>query len=306
MSTINYTIIVPHKNSFDSLLKLLESIPVREDFEVIIVDDNSNTVEIEKIKNHSFNNNVNLLFNSKSEGPGKARNLALNHTSGKWILFADADDFFSEKMELLLDKYFEAEEDIIYFGTSSIYNDTGEPAYRHIRYLKLVVDYLKSQVNEDALRYYFTPPWSKMIRSELILNNNIRFDEILVSEDVLFSLKSAFHAKTINATAEVLYFVTVSSGSLTNSFSKNHFDAKFRAALRANDFLASINKKQQQQSALYFLAKSYKFGANYVFFVIGELIKHRSNLFIGLEKIFTLRKVLNERENSKYMQKINK
>jgi glycosyltransferase involved in cell wall biosynthesis len=300
-----YTVIIPHKNSFDSLIKLLKSVPTRKDFEIIIVDDNSNTFEKEKINEHSFNRNVNIIFNSKSEGAGKARNIALERASGKWILFADADDFYSQNMELLLDKFFESKQDIIYFGTSSIYYDTGKIAYRHTRYINLVADYIENKENEDSLRYYFTPPWGKMIRSDLIKSNDIRFEEILASNDINFSIKSAFYAKSITAVSEILYVITVSPGTLTNSFSKSHFDSKFNAALRANDFLSSIHKKKYQQSILYFLAKSYKLGAKYVFFVILKLIKHRSNIFIGFDKLLNYKKVLNERENIKYMKKQN-
>lgn len=39
---INYTIIIPHKNSSNLLLRCLKSIPDREDLEIIIVDDDSN------------------------------------------------------------------------------------------------------------------------------------------------------------------------------------------------------------------------------------------------------------------------
>jgi glycosyltransferase involved in cell wall biosynthesis len=280
------------------------SIPERADFEVFIVDDNSDSSEKAKIKDHFFNDNVIVIFNSDSGGAGKARNLALERASGKWVIFADADDFFSENMEGLLGDYFEAKEDIVYFGTSSIFLDTNQKAMRHERYMNLVHDFLRDSDNEDALRYYFTPPWSKMIRRELIEINNIRFEEILASNDMYFSLKSAYHARSITANSEILYIITLSHGSLTNSFSKKHFDAKFNAALRVNKYLCGINKKRYQQSILYFLVKSYKLGIKYTVYVIFQLMKYRSNIFIGLDKIFNYKKVMNERENAKYL--INK
>ena len=38
---MNYSIIIPHKNSTKQLQRCLDSIPFRDDLEVIIVDDNS-------------------------------------------------------------------------------------------------------------------------------------------------------------------------------------------------------------------------------------------------------------------------
>ena len=49
---ILYSIIIPHYNSPDLLLRLLKTIPVREDLEVIVVDDNST----------NFSNIVSLMW----------------------------------------------------------------------------------------------------------------------------------------------------------------------------------------------------------------------------------------------------
>ncbi|MCR8667200.1 glycosyltransferase [Aestuariibaculum sp. M13] len=303
MRETKYSIIIPHKNSFESLKRLLSTIPKSDDFQVIVVDDNSEPDEKDKLVGCKFNGNVNVIFNKDSVGAGKARNIALETALGKWILFADADDFFTSNLEVLLEEFYTTEQDIVYFGTTSIFNDTGLEGNRHQRYMALVTDYLKDINNEDKLRYYYTPPWSKMIRREIVVNNKIYFEEIIASNDILFSLKLAYYARSITASDNILYIITMSAGSLTNSFSKRHFDSKFNAALRANKFLCSIKKKRYQQSILYFLAKSYKFGLKYMIYVICLLVKNRSNILIGFEKIFEYKKVLNQRENSKYLVK---
>ncbi|MDR2475404.1 MAG: glycosyltransferase family 2 protein, partial [Bacteroidales bacterium] len=40
--TFNYSIIIPHKDIPDLLRRCLDSIPYRNDLQIIIVDDNSN------------------------------------------------------------------------------------------------------------------------------------------------------------------------------------------------------------------------------------------------------------------------
>ncbi len=299
---IKYSIIIPHKDSFDLLIRLLDSIPDVDYMQVLIVDDFSSEETRERLYHFSFNRNTTVLYNKKSEGAGKARNIGLQQAVGTWIIFADADDYFSKEAERLLNSNFSNTHDIIYFGTTSIFNDTGELAYRHTRYNDLVQNFESNSENENSLRYYFTPPWAKMIRRDLIVSNNIRFDEIVASNDVLFSIKTAYYAKSIDACKEILYIITVTEGSLTNSLSKRHFDARFNTALRANKFLCSINKKRYQQSVLYFLAKSHYFGFRYFTNVISKLITNRSNLLIGLEKILTLKTVLQQRENNKYLR----
>ena len=236
-------------------------------------------------------------------GAGRARNIGLEHAKGKWVLFADADDYFSDRMEKLLEKFYNSKDDIIYFGSSSIYPETGEVAYRHLRNMNLVNDYINDKKKEDALRYFYTPPISKMIRREIIDYHQIRFEEIIASNDIYFSLKTAYYAKTIYATNEILYIITLTHGSLMNTFSREHFDSRFNAVLHANEFLRSINKNQYQLSVLYYIIKSYSFGFTYMVNVFYKIMKHRSNIFIGVEKIVHFKKVLNIRENKKYLLK---
>ena len=299
---INYSIIIPHKNSFKSLLRLCDSISVSNDIQIIIIDDYSDFDILNAIKNNKFNNNVEIIFCDISKGAGAARNIGVNLAKGKWLLFADADDYFTDNFNNLLNKYSNSKSDIVYFNTDSR-DDKGMQSYRHFRYSRLVHDFLNDSSKENSLKYYFTPPWAKMIKRDLIIKNNIKFDEVVASNDVMFSIKMAFFAKNIEACKYVLYMITLSRGSVTQIISKAHFNSKFRIALNANKFLCSIGMKKYQQSILYFLGKSYKFGFIYLFNVILSLLRNRSNVFIGMSKFMNLNKALRERENKNYITK---
>jgi glycosyltransferase involved in cell wall biosynthesis len=302
MSKIDYSIIIPHRDSPDLLIRLLDTISKSANFQIIIVDDNSGIQVRKKLQDLKLNNNIEIIFSNTSNGAGSARNIGIQKAKGKWVLFADADDYFTIQFENLLHKNLDSDADIIYFNTDSE-DENGEQTYRHLRYSKLVYDFLNDNKKENALRYYFTPPWGKMIKRDLIVKNNIKFDEIIASNDIMFSLKTAFFAKKIKACKDILYVITLSRGSITQIMSKAHFDSKFNTALNANRFLCSIGMRKYQQSILYFLGKSYKFGFQYVMYVIFMLIKNKSNIFIGMRKFMKLNKVLQERENLNYIIK---
>ena len=89
-----YSIIIPHKNSPELLSRCLDSIPNRDDLQVVIVDDNSdeNIVDFSIFPGLS-RKNTNVIFNKESRGAGYARNLGLAESNSKWLLFADADDY---------------------------------------------------------------------------------------------------------------------------------------------------------------------------------------------------------------------
>lgn len=94
---IQYSIIIPHYKSIDSLAKCIHSIPDREDIQVIIVDDNSgiekSVFESSCLKNRQ---NVLVIYEQQNNGAGHARNVGLREAKGNWILFADADDYFQK------------------------------------------------------------------------------------------------------------------------------------------------------------------------------------------------------------------
>ena len=79
---INYSIIIPHKNTPDLLQYCLDSIPIRSDVQVIVVDDNSD----EDKKPTFTRDDVKFFYIDKehTKGAGRARNVGLEHAVGKW------------------------------------------------------------------------------------------------------------------------------------------------------------------------------------------------------------------------------
>lgn len=95
---INYSIIIPHKNSTVLLERCLKSIPCRKDVQVIVVDDNSENQEELNAVVGGFSQ-VELIL-TQGGGAGHARNEGLKYIRGKWVLFADADDFITRMLFL--------------------------------------------------------------------------------------------------------------------------------------------------------------------------------------------------------------
>lgn len=215
-----YTIIIPHHNCLDKLQRGLESIPLRNDIQIIVVDDAStNVTRKEWNVFQSRNPQIELVFNQENKGPGAARNTALNGlVIGEWLLFMDADDQYVDGAFDILDQFVNSEFDLIYFNANRMFADGKVSQYDWLT--KLTDNAVHNNADIDELKYLFTAPWNKMTRTYLVQNNNIRFENVFFGEDVIFSVIVGYLAKNICLITEPLYNYSYSETGLAH-LSKN-------------------------------------------------------------------------------------
>lgn len=215
---LTYSIIIPHKDIPDLLQRCLDSIPQRDDVEVIVVDDNSDPRKVDfehfpKWKGRHYQH----VLTKEGKGAGYARNVGLDHAQGRWIIFADPDDFFTEEFNGLLDEIVDAEEDIVFFDYINVLSDDiTRQVEERTYYRTFIADYLKGDKSEKCLRTSFVVPWSKIVKRELVEKNQIRFSEVKCGNDVFFSVQVGCAAKTIAVSGAIGYVVTTRKGSLSS------------------------------------------------------------------------------------------
>ena len=283
---IIFSVIIPHKNIPELLQRCLDSIPRREDIQIIVVDDNS---DVDKVDFSNFPGEgdefVEVYFTKEGKGAGYARNVGIEHAKGKWILFADADDFFTENAFGFLFSYADSTDEIIFFKTESCYSDTYERANRNIGVNSLVDNYLSERkYSENQLRYRHLPPWGKVVRTKLIQKEGIRFEEIVAANDRMFSILCGHKAQSIVCLDSLLYCVTVNKGSIAHTLSKKNLESKYTTLLRCNDFLRKEKIRYCQYSILPDLLLSRKFGFFFFLKFLRLAILYKSNPLIGFNR----------------------
>lgn len=277
------SIIIPHYNIFELLRKLLDSIPKKDNIEIIVVDDKSDEKGFgEIVKEKKYDHVIFLRNNTNKKGAGACRNIGLEKATGKWVLFADADDFFVEGFYQKVAKYFDSDYDVIFFTPTSIYIDTQELADGHRSIECLILNYINNPnaVNELSLRYKFFAPWSKMIQRNLICENNIKFEEVMVANDVMFSTKVGYHMKKFLVLNEIIYCYSVRYGSLTKNMSEQVFDTRLNEFIKYYHFLETkLDKKSLEMLITGFpylvLVVNYKLGIKKFISVFFILRKNR-------------------------------
>jgi glycosyltransferase involved in cell wall biosynthesis len=208
------SIIVPHKNEVPGLVRLVSSIKFDGEFEIIVVDDHSNQDALEAVTSFCVGKNrIKLCENPiDRKGAGAARNTGLSQATGRWILFADADDFYLPSFNQIVNKYIKSRADIVYFRPSY-----GENTGRHIAY-----EYIYQNSQEyPQLLLWFSYPWSKLIRKKFISENKIMFDEISKNNDINFSVRALVAANTVEISMDSIYFYEIHDRGITANYSND-------------------------------------------------------------------------------------
>ena len=280
---IKLSIIIPHYNSADLLKKLLSTIPNIPELQVLVVDDFSTQKldELKECKQKFTNTNVEFYTNECKKSAGGARNTGLKYAKGQWLLFADADDYFIDGFYDTVKKYFDKDYDSVYFVPTSIDLRTNKVSDRHHNSKILISTYLERPTTRNCLRmkYKIVGPVSILIRSDVVHNNKIRFDEQKVANDVMAVIQIAFHAKTVCASEEVIYCITKQEGTLTAVLSKENFDMRKSVYFRKCRYLKE-NLPKNEYRKLHFDArvllktvKTYKLGRKEYFSLLKRIIK---------------------------------
>lgn len=215
------SVIIPHYNSPELLHKAILSANVNENVEIIVIDDKSQLTQSQFDTLERFCNMHHAHFyrnTTDKKGAGVCRNIGLEHMTGDWLLLLDADDYFVDGWYEVVEKYFDQNYDMVYFPPLSINLKTGKDDGRTYVYQTLVNDYLKkpSDATATALKYRFCSSCSKLVKRTIFEQNSIRFDETLVSNDIMFMTKCAYNSKLITADEAPIYVATRSGGSLTS------------------------------------------------------------------------------------------
>lgn len=286
-SEINYSIIIPHKNSSELLERCILSIPIqRGDIEVIIVDDNSaeeHRTYLEKIGNLS--DKICIVFTKDGKGAGYARNIGLQNVVGDWIIFADADDYFAEGAFETFDKNVSNDYGVIYFKHKSVYSDTGLVCERFSIRNELIDSYIRNRNNrnEYGLRLKDVTPWAKIFNHNLIIEKSVKFDEVPASNDVTFVSHVAFYAPKIKVCKDVCYVCTYRVGSITRVQSKENMFSRYLVAVRYNNFVEQNGFPECRFRLLSYIIRAYRFwGANEAVRYIKAAQSYKVNIFANV------------------------
>lgn len=253
---IDISIIIPHKNSAELLTRCLESIPVSDNKEIIIVDDNSDKYALDF--DHfpgKKRRDTKIIYTKEGKGAGYARNVGMSIASGEWVIFADADDYFATDAFDVFDKYTKTDNDLIFFGVRSVMS-------KNLMIPSRRTDYYQKLMNEpdiNMIRYKSNVPWGKMIRRKVIASNDLKFDETMVANDAYFSCMLSIKAQKVERDLHIVYYCTEGNSTLKMRHqSKSDRITRYKATIKCDRLLKAHHLQMYNNYPSTWLFKSSK------------------------------------------------
>lgn len=240
---INYSIIIPHKNIPDLLQRCLDSIPRRDDIQIIIVDDNSNPQKVDFENFPGLGDPcVEVYFTKEGKGAGYARNVGLKYAKGKWLFFADSDDTYTSSFSKFLTDSKDLVADVVYFKANLINNDVSKSPFFLMNYY--ITQYLYHGGALSDVKFGAWEPWNKMISRQLVVQNNILFDEIPSSNDKMFSLKVGEFAERVIVVEQYLYNYILRKNSIIHNRNSNRLFYSLSTSINQNILYKRVGYKR--------------------------------------------------------------
>lgn len=204
MNSIKISVIIPVYNSERYLSQCIESILQQSfiDLEIIVINDAS-TDDSRAIIQHYAEQvpRIRAINLPKNSGVSTARNTGIEFSTGKYLIFVDADDYWSDTrmLETLYRQVENTSAQFITFGYCRV-NELGETKKVVVQQSEVILikeaRYWKAQYNI----------WAKLISKKHLIDHNIKFDESLVmGEDALFSIRLFSTASKVIITDNVFY-----------------------------------------------------------------------------------------------------
>ena len=196
----DFSLIIPVFNTELYIGKCLKSIDNQtySNYEVIIINDGSNDSSIDICNQYMKKISNMIILNQENRGLSFSRNRALNICKGKYIWFVDSDDFLhdSAALENIYRALENDELDILQFNAKfkvSTINEWSQTKNKSLLLNNLQKtevltgrEYLDLVVSYNEWRYGV---WMFVFRKEFLLENDLKFEENFIHEDVAFNIK---------------------------------------------------------------------------------------------------------------------
>lgn len=236
MKKFEISIIIPVYNIEKDLSNCLDSIKKQtfKKWKCLLIDDGSTDSSGKICDMYAKNDSRFIIKHKKNTGVSETRNLGISLADTEFIAFIDGDDWIDENYLSFLVSKMSDETDIVMCHSIVEYPNKSFELLQirpnHIEYdksnkLELILSSISDIYAENLTKKrhgFLNTVWGKMYRTNIIKDNNIRFDNFEINEDALFNRKVFLVSKKIRIYNKILYHYRMRDGSAVHSFKNNY------------------------------------------------------------------------------------
>lgn len=220
------SVIVPIYNSQEYLDECIQSIIYQsyKELEIILIDDGSTDNSRQICERYSAEDSRVVYVRKKNGGVSSSRNLGLEIAQGEYIVFVDADDYLEKGIIQHVVNVMEHDSsELVVWNATEVHGDklkcckpiSKQPGNKEEIYASVISNYHDKFYMGDYIRAV----WGKMFRSDVIRNNNIKFDEQLyIGEDAVFLMQYISHISKVNNLNDYGYYYRIISSSAVRRY----------------------------------------------------------------------------------------
>lgn len=281
------SIIVPVYNVEKYLSFCLDSLVNQtfKDIEIICVNDGSTDNSAVVLEHYAgFDKRIKII-NKENGGLSSARNAGLDAASGKYIAFVDSDDFVSHFLvERAYNFVQKKNADFAAFGFDYVVGNSLKLYESGFSFPKSLVGkcVYETDLNENFYTKIHPTAWCKFYSAKLIQNNNLRFCEDIIFEDLPFAAEVYLSANRMVYTNLPLYYYRAErQGSILSRRDEKTVD--FMTAIeRVDDVFHKYGRFEKYKNAL--MQYNIQRSIHYFITVDGA---YREKFFYSMKKYFS-------------------
>jgi glycosyltransferase involved in cell wall biosynthesis len=187
--------------------------------EIIMVDDGSTDHSAELCIKYAHSDSRFIFISQENGGVSHARNTGIRKAKGKYILFADSDDWLKSDAVF---RYVERAEndgtDLVVAGFNRIINTTKIPMADIDADMVMAREDFAAYMADSPADFYYGVVWNKLYRADIVRSHHLYFSRHFKwCEDFLFNLDYLQYTETVSTIKMPLYYYVKRTGSICES-----------------------------------------------------------------------------------------